>query len=139
MSISIILAFWDCYINGIIQCMNFRCWLFFTQYNALEIHLGCNICCAFWLWSSSPWYGYTMICLTNYLLKDNLVLCLLRGELLHTSLYKFLCGLRFSFLQIKVKNAIARSYDKYIFSFKKLNVYLAYTIFSIKYVFTTNV
>lgn len=54
-SISIILSFLECYINGFTQCGTFRYWVFLIQHH-LEIHQSC--CMHFFftaVWYSKEW------------------------------------------------------------------------------------
>ena len=36
-------SFKECHISGFIQHLTFADWLFFIQYNSLEVHLGCRV------------------------------------------------------------------------------------------------
>ena len=89
------LSFQKCHINEIIQYVTFGDCLFF--HSASFSWDSCRLCvstvCSFLLLSGIPWYGWTTVCLSIYLLKEGHLVCfqfgLLQIKLLWTFMYRF--------------------------------------------------
>lgn len=92
-SVSIILSFWEYYINRIIQCVSFGNWLFLTQHQSyLKIH------CLFIVHSFSSLSSTATVHLASPPLKDVWVVSNFWLLWIKLLLCRFLCEYTISFL-----------------------------------------
>lgn len=94
-SITVILSFWECYINGIMKCVPFEIGLFhFSMMPLRAVQVAvCIDSLFFFIAKYVPWHECAVICLTHHLLKGIWVvssLGLLQIKLLWTIMWTML-------------------------------------------------